>query len=151
LQKYNSATQAAIALNIRRGGICDCARGVLKTFKGLVFKYTGVTKVIIPKTPKSIIPKVNKPKVMSDEVKHRISETNKLRWPEERHQQQSLNNPKNKPVLQYTLQGEFIKEFYNVAQAVKELGLKHHTNIAQCARGVRHKAAGFIWRYKSNI
>jgi group I intron endonuclease len=149
LRKYESATKAAIELSINKHCVARCARGVLNTYKGYIFKYTNIDRPIVPKIPKSIIPKVNKPRIISEEVKHRISETNKLRWTPERKVKYQLHNNKNRSILQYTLNGEFIKEYISVAHAVRELNLKDHHGIALCARGGRKKSAGFIWRYKA--
>lgn len=53
-----------------------------------------------------------------------------------------------KPVLQYTLDNTFIKEYESCAQANRELGKVGSTGIAKCARGERPTAYGYIWKYK---
>ena len=53
-----------------------------------------------------------------------------------------------KPVLQYTLEGVFIKEFYSVQRVVDILGFKHQSISAAC-RGNQKTAGGFIWKYKT--
>lgn len=53
--------------------------------------------------------------------------------------------PFSKPVMQYSLDGEFIKEWENVKIASEALGISH---ISSCARGERNKAGGFVWKYK---
>jgi hypothetical protein len=55
----------------------------------------------------------------------------------------------SKPVLQYTLQGEFIKEWLNATQASLSLN-KHTAAITECCRGFRKSIYGFIWRHKDN-
>jgi hypothetical protein len=54
----------------------------------------------------------------------------------------------SKKIYQYTLNGVFIKEFKNAVDAAKELNLKHSSKINAAARGVRGKAANFLWSYE---
>lgn len=49
------------------------------------------------------------------------------------------------PVLQYRLDGVFLKEFSSIGEAVAQTGV---TNVSPCCRGVRKTAGKFIWRYK---
>lgn len=51
------------------------------------------------------------------------------------------------PVLQYDLNGNFIKEWDGIIDATKEVG-KHSTNIMRCCQGKFKQAYGFIWKYK---
>ncbi len=51
------------------------------------------------------------------------------------------------PVLQYDLNGDFVKEYTSVGVAVSETGV---LNVSPCCRGVRKTAGKFIWRYKTN-
>lgn len=52
-----------------------------------------------------------------------------------------------KPILQYTLDGVFVKEWYGVTEVEKELGLSHK-NISRHLKGKTKSAYGFIWKYK---
>jgi len=52
---------------------------------------------------------------------------------------------KVKPVLQYDLDNNFIKEWESIASVVREL--KIH-NISKVCKGVAKTAGGFIWKYK---
>jgi hypothetical protein len=52
-----------------------------------------------------------------------------------------------KPVYQYTIEGDFIKEFKSASQAALELNI-HNTTISQCCRGERLSTGGFIWSRK---
>jgi hypothetical protein len=52
-----------------------------------------------------------------------------------------------KPILQYSSEGIFIKEWANISEA-QEAYQTHH--IPACATGKRNFAAGFIWRYKTS-
>lgn len=57
----------------------------------------------------------------------------------------------SKPVLQFSLSGEFIKEYKSAAEAERQTGVLN-SGISMCCRGV-YKTAGtngvrYIWRYK---
>lgn len=52
-----------------------------------------------------------------------------------------------KPIIQFDLDGNFIKEHTSATQAGKELG-KNGNNIADCASGKYKTTYGFIWEYK---
>lgn len=58
-------------------------------------------------------------------------------------------HPSSKPVLQYDLNNNFIKEWENSIEAGKQLGVKG-SSIQRCARGDRKTAFGYIWRYKDD-
>ena len=53
----------------------------------------------------------------------------------------------SKPVLQYTLDGEFVREWESAIQAEREGGF-NNTCICQCCLGKRKTHKGFIWKYK---
>lgn len=55
--------------------------------------------------------------------------------------------PKMKPVLQYTLDGEFVGEYESVKEAYRQTGV-HYGNICNCCIGRFHTAGGYIWKYK---
>lgn len=69
-----------------------------------------------------------------EETKKKIKEGTKHSW---------------KPILQYTKDNKFVKEWPNLASIRDELGFAH-TNICSCCKGnPRYKTAyGFIWKYK---
>lgn len=51
----------------------------------------------------------------------------------------------SKPILQFSMQGDFIKRWHCVQQIKRELGLSIGC-IASCARGERPTAHGFKWK-----
>ena len=53
---------------------------------------------------------------------------------------------KSKPVLQYDLEGNFIKEWESIAECNRN-GF-NQGNIWMCCQGKLKKYKGFIWRYK---
>jgi hypothetical protein len=50
-----------------------------------------------------------------------------------------------KPVIQYDLNGNLIKEWAGVNLAQKETGI----HISHCVRGIKKTAGGFVWKFKS--
>lgn len=51
---------------------------------------------------------------------------------------------KRKPVIQYDLNGDFIKEWISLSEARRQLNI-HHIDL--CCNGKRPTAGGFAWRY----
>lgn len=48
-------------------------------------------------------------------------------------------------VLQYTLEGEFVREWRCASDAQKATGIM---NISKCLNGITDHAGNFIWKYK---
>lgn len=55
---------------------------------------------------------------------------------------------KHKPVLQFSSDGVFIKEYPSIKEAAEQTGIVSPSNIGACCRGIYAYAGGFIWRYK---
>lgn len=53
----------------------------------------------------------------------------------------------SKPVMQYTLDIEFVTEYPSITEAERQTGISEG-NISMCCRGKRKSAGGYIWRYK---
>ena len=54
-----------------------------------------------------------------------------------------------KPILQFDLQGNFIKEWPSMSEASKVLNF-NMTSIWACCKGIQKKGKGFIWKYKNS-
>ena len=67
-----------------------------------------------------------------------------------RRQLANTNGKLSKPVLQYTLEGIFIKEWKSTMDVQRNLGFDH-PNISRCCRGKYACAYGYIWKYKKEI
>lgn len=69
-------------------------------------------------------------------------------------QENLLNRVRTKPnlfpILQFTLNDEFIKEWNSPKEIKNELNI-YSTNILKCCIGTRNKAGGFKWKYKNII
>lgn len=55
---------------------------------------------------------------------------------------------RNKHVLQYDLDGNFIREFNSMTEVAKAFGKKTPTQISACCTGKTKTAYGYIWNYK---
>jgi hypothetical protein len=53
------------------------------------------------------------------------------------------------PVLQYSLDGKFIKEWPNQKEVFDKLGIKS-SSIWSNIKGITKQAGGFVWKYKTN-
>ena len=51
------------------------------------------------------------------------------------------------PILQFTKDGEFVKEWPSAYEAERQLGIAHQS-ICKCLKGRYKSAGGFVWRYK---
>lgn len=62
--------------------------------------------------------------------------------------QKQLNHKnKSKIVLQYSLDGTFIKEWKSTMDVERNLGFAH-THISECCRGEQAYGYGYLWKYK---
>lgn len=111
--------------------------------KGISKNYLSLNKERGKKISKSLMgkSKSNKGKPLSEEHKQKIKQTRGF-----------LKNRKNTwqitPVLQYDLQGNFIKEWESQTEATKFLG-KTGDGIGACCRGRQKNAYGYVWKFKN--
>ena len=56
---------------------------------------------------------------------------------------------RSKPVLQFSLTGEFIREWPSAMEASHQIGIAQ-PNICNCCRGKLKSTGGFVWRYATN-
>ena len=59
------------------------------------------------------------------------------------------SNAKSKSCLQFSKDGVFIAKFSSMCEAERKLGICN-TNIAECCKGKRVSAGGYIWKYNSD-
>lgn len=52
------------------------------------------------------------------------------------------------PILQFSKDGKFIKEWQSAQEARRQLGISQG-NISACCKGKRKSASGYVWRYKN--
>ena len=51
------------------------------------------------------------------------------------------------PILQFSKDGTFIKDWPSISEAERQLGIAR-THICQCCKCHRKSAGGFVWKYK---
>lgn len=59
------------------------------------------------------------------------------------------DHPRSKTILQYSLDGKFIKEWGSQNLAAKTLGYQQKS-LSDCANGKTKSAYGYIWKHKEN-
>jgi hypothetical protein len=107
--------------------------------------------------------------IFSDEVKKKISKAktnhpcynnewkNKISksrqgQPISEETKQKMRKPRpqcNRPIHQYSLSGDFIKEWNNTKEFALSVGKKQATMIIDVCKGRLHQAYNFIWKYKN--
>ena len=92
----------------------------------------------------------------SDEFRKNISENNKKRTLSEETKKKISDNhadfkggkhPQAKKVVQYTLDGLFIKKWDCINDIERTFGF-YNNQISKCCRGQIKKSYGYIWRYE---
>lgn len=76
----------------------------------------------------------------------RVSKSNKGKPKSEEHKQ-NLRKANSKPILQFSLSGEFIREWDSATSASKELNI-YQSNITNCCKSKLKTCGGFLWKYK---
>ena len=119
---------------------------------------------------KQQISKASKGKIVSKETRERLSESAKRTWQKESHIQKmrELNlGPKNpqygkkrsdedrlkrgaRPVLQFDLQGNFVKEYISRNEASKQTGINRF-GISACCNNHQSRAGEFTWIWKDLV
>lgn len=79
---------------------------------------------------------------MPEEAKSKISEHNRGKWVGDK-------SPCSKIVLQYDVEGNFIRRWANASE-VERAGVAGRSNVSACCRGKPHvkTAGGFVWRFE---
>ena len=98
-------------------------------------------------------------KKLTEETKKKISDAMKGKKPTEEAKKKmsdakkgrklslELIAKKSKPILQFTLEGEFVKEYPSIAEALRQLGGNHA--ITSCLKGRYKSTKGYFWKYKN--
>lgn len=89
-----------------------------------------------------------KGKHLSEETRKKISEANKGKVKSsEAIEKQRISI--SKPVVQLTLNGEFVREYLNSVEASKSLGCST-TQVRNCIYGRRKTCKGFLFKFKED-
>ena len=134
-----------IAVNDKiRRWVCHHRRGTIYSREGLkeigeYFNRPAIELIFLTKTEHNKIHKTGNKyclgKHHSEDTKKKISES-----------QMGNHYTPTKPILQYTKDGEFIKEWISGAEASRVLGI-NNGHIVSCCKGKRNYAGGFVWTY----
>lgn len=83
-----------------------------------------------------------KKKSFTEESKQKMSETHKQLFKD------GYKHPNTKAIIQYTKDGEFVKEWISAAEVQRETGFQSRA-IVHCLKGRYKTSCGYIWRYKN--
>ena len=86
----------------------------------------------------------------SDETKKKKSEAFKKRDIDWTYHNLMVSQKRRIPIIQYDLEGNFIKEWDSVKEFENITGLKSNGGICRCCKGKQNKALGYTWKYKNN-
>lgn len=93
-------------------------------------------------------------KKFSEETKKKMSESKKGHnmytndWKQKMRDGAWKSGTSSKPILQYDLEGNFIREWNNMTEAAKYIS-KSTSAISECCKNKRKTAYGYKWEYKS--
>ena len=90
-----------------------------------------------------------KGRTLSEETKTKMSESRTgMKFTDERKDKlKKAARKRMRPVLQYDLDGYFIREWGGFAEIVDELKVSK-SPVYSCCKGYTNKAHGYIWKYK---
>jgi hypothetical protein len=91
--------------------------------------------------------------LQNNKIVNNTLEIDKINKSKQRNNENTTNkkregSPKKKPVFQYSLDGELIKEYPSINQAARELGYPSPSGIIGCCKGKQKSTCGFTWKYK---
>ena len=121
IKKWRSASDAQRELKLNSTSISNCAQKKVHTAHGFVWRFKD---------------EVKNTKDVGEEIGRRVKE------------RESAEHYSNKVVLQYSLKGEYIKEYMSVTSACGTTGISAK-NISHCACNDRLTAGGYIWEFKN--
>jgi group I intron endonuclease len=87
-------------------------------------------------------------RVYSDESKQKMSQS-KQGKKFAKDKKINMKGKRCKPILQYDLEGNFIKEWSSFKDITTDLGF-HNSGLCFCCRGIQNTAYGYKWKYKIN-
>lgn len=83
------------------------------------------------------------------ELRKRLSEARKNIWRDPEYIRKQRIRKANKPVLQFDLDGNFVREYMSINEAHRVTGVSSSSIIRSC-KGRNNMAGNYIWRYKED-
>ena len=92
---------------------------------------------------------INTGKILSEEHKRKISKsgTGKHRGQKSEEHKKKISQAKSKPILQFDLDGNFLKEWSSAIEASKKYGSR--VGISNCCLEKVKTSRGYIWKFKN--
>jgi len=136
IAKYDCARTACEVLGIDKhhSTVCKCAKGKAKSAANYIWRYEGSPLPVEP-----YIKQTTKGYKHTDSAKQLMREARLGK----------IGGPRAKPVLQYDLEGNFIREYASANNADVTLGLSSG-NVYMACTGKKKSVGGFMWRFKSD-
>jgi len=137
ITEFESIKEASSKTNIHKQNIGACVNGKYKTAGGYKWVYKNEESKL-----QSHLSNMFKMPKHSEETK------NKLKKKRSQETIDKLRRIKAKSVLQYDIDGNFIKEWFSSTEIERELNIEN-SGISMCCSGKINSFGGFIWRQKS--
>ena len=137
VKEWDSITEAHLALNCHESGIRQCCNGKYRQCAGFMWRYRDDYTI----DPTRIEPV--RPKIKREFTQLTIEQIEKGK--------RICSEKFSKPVLQFSLDGRFVKEFPSLKSAAQEFGSDSGTITNACKQRKIKTAFGFMWRYKEDV
>ena len=137
IQEWESVLDAAKGVGCQESGIRQCCYGSYKQCHGYMWRYRDLFDAI----PEQISPFVAR-----------------TEWPTPKFTQEQIERGRRnqrekcaKPVLQFSLAGEYLREYSSLADAAKVFNAKGAIITNACKHKVSKSAYGYQWRFKADV
>ena len=137
IREWDSITEAQIALNCHESGIRQCCKGKYRQCAGFMWRYKD-DYTDIPTQIEPVRPKIKRK--FTKLTKEQIEKGKRI-----------CSEKFSKPVLQFGLDGRFIKEYPSLKLAAEEMNAESATITNACKLNKSKTAYGYQWRYKDDV
>lgn len=136
IARFDCVKTAVEILNLQSNysGVCKCANGELKSAGGYIWRYDFVDSPVTEYVRKTTLGYKH-----TEEAKKKMAEARIGK----------IGGVRAKAVLQYSLDGCFIREFISANNADNEMKLGSG-NVYSACTGKKKSVGGFMWRFKTD-